>query len=162
LIEANYLPPSTISSLFPNLQYVGWFPLMSPWGSVPHDPVRNILAPTSLLITHIHGIAQLKSFGGEAILDANEVLSAIKQLHHLRQVWLISHQCSLSLPEPVLIFIQDVQKMSLPYLHTICLWTPNSEPPSYAFRKEGAESANDGFHTKWTCETDVWIAPVFN
>jgi len=162
LSVANYLPPSTIPSLFPNLQYVGWFPVMSQRESVPHDPVRNILAPTSLLITHIHGIAQPKSSGDEGILDANEVLSAIKQLHHLRQVWLISHQCSLSLPEPVSIFIQDVQKMSLPYLHAICLWTPNSEPPSYAFRKERVESANDGFHTKWTCETGVWIAPVFD
>jgi len=46
LIGANYLSPSTILSLFPNLQYVGWFPLMSQRESVPHDPVRNILAPT--------------------------------------------------------------------------------------------------------------------
>ena len=53
LTVANYLPPSTIPSSFPNLQYVGWFPVMSQRESVPHDPVRNILAPTLLLITHI-------------------------------------------------------------------------------------------------------------
>jgi len=29
LIGANYLPPSTIPSLFPKLQYVGWFLVMS-------------------------------------------------------------------------------------------------------------------------------------
>jgi len=162
LIGANYLPPSTILSLFPNLQYVGWFPVMSQRGSVPHDPVRNNLAPTSLLITHIYGIAQLKSSGGEAILDANEVLFAIQHLHHLRQVWLISHHWGESLPEDVSTFVQDVQKMSLPYLHAICLWAPNSNPPSYAFRKEGVESANDEFHTKWTCETDVSILPAFD
>ena len=162
LIGSGYLPPSTIPSLFPNLQYFGWFPVTSQQGSVPHDPVRNILSPTSLLITHIHGIAQLKSSSDGAILDANEVLFAIQQLHHLRQVWLISHHRGKSLPEPVSIFVQDVQKMSLPHLHAICLWTPNSSPPSYAFRKGGAESANDEFHIKWTCETYVSILPAFH
>jgi len=162
LIGKNYLPPSTIPSLLPNLQYAGWFLIISQRGSVPHDPVRNILAPISLLITHIHGIAQPKSSGDEASLDANEVLFAIQQLRHLRQVWLISHHRGESLPEPVSTFVQDVQKMSPPYFHAICLWTPNSKPLSYAFRKEGAESANDEFHTKWTCETGVSTGPVFD
>ena len=162
LTVANYLPPSTIPSLFPNLQYVGWFPVMSQRESVPHDPVRNISAPTSLLITHIHGIAQPKSSGDEGILDANEVLLATQQLHHLRQVWLVSHHRDESLPEPVSTFVQGVQKMSLPYLHAICLWTPFSYPSSRAFRKAGVESANDEFHTKWTCEKDVSLLPAFD
>jgi len=161
-IGENYLPPSTVSSLFPNLQYVGWFPVMSQRESVPHDPVRNNLAPTSLLITHIHGIAQPKSSGDEGILDANEVLLATQQLHHLRQVWLVSHHRGESLPEPVSTFVQGVQKMSLPYLHAICLWTPFSYPSSRAFRKAGVESANDEFHTKWTCEKDVSLLPAFD
>jgi len=132
---------------------------MSQRASVPHEPVRNILALTSPLIAHIHGIAQLKSSSDEAILDVNEVRFAI---HHLRQVWLISHHRGESLPESVSTFVQDVQKMPLPYLHAICLWTPNSNPLSYAFRKEGAESANDEFHTNWTCETGVSTGPVFD
>jgi hypothetical protein len=61
--------------------------------------------------------------------------------------------------EPALAFVEEVQRISLPYLHAISLWTPNSITWSHAFRKEAAGSVNGGVYTKWACETNVPVLP---
>lgn len=58
LIGKNHLPPSTIPSLFPNLQYVGWFLIVCAPKSAS---VRMVLAFASLLTTDIHDLPSYPS-----------------------------------------------------------------------------------------------------
>ena len=158
-----YLQPSLIPSLFPNLQYAAWFLIMSQSGSVRGNLVSFLLALTTLLITHIQGLPQTKSSGDEAPPDVDRTLfDAISQLHHLRQVWFISHHSGNTLPEPVSTFVEDIQRIFLPYLRTISLWTPNSDPCSYSFTKEEMQPINEGRYTIWACETNKSVYPSFN
>jgi hypothetical protein len=160
LIEKNCLPPSLFPSSFPNLRYVAWFLITPQPESAPDDLVRTILAPSVLLINYIQGRPQTKFLTGEAALDVNRTLfDAIRQLHYLRHVWLISLHNRKTSIEPALAFIKEVQRMSLPYLHAITLWTPNGINWSHVFRKEGAGSLNSGGYTKWACEIGVSVRP---
>jgi hypothetical protein len=84
------------------------------------------------------------------------LFDAIQQLPYLRQVWFTSHRKGRALKGLLLTFVEGVQRMSLPYLHAFFLWTPNNDPWSYAFRKEGVRSVNDGC---WVCETNVNVRP---
>jgi len=160
LIRNTYLPPSLIPSLFPNLRHVAWFLIIPQPGSILGDLVRFLLAPTSLLITHIQDLPHVKSSGDEASLDTNGILlDAIQRLHFLRQVCFISHHTNKVLAKPALKFVDDVQKMSPPSLQAICLWAPNSKPWSYTFREKGVESTNEGTQKLWSCETNVLVPP---
>ena len=159
-IRNTYLPPSLIPSLFPNLHYVAWFLIIPQPGSILGDLVRFLLAPTSLLITHIQDLPHVKSSGDEASLDTNGILlDAIQRLHSLRQVCFISYHGSRVLAKPALKFVDDVQKKSPPSLQAICLWAPNSKPWSYTFREKGVESTNEGTQKLWSCETNVLVPP---
>jgi hypothetical protein len=62
MIGKNYLLPSPIPSLFPNVRYVGWFLIKS----VPGDLVGSFSTPNSPLISHIQDHPQGESFGDEA------------------------------------------------------------------------------------------------
>jgi len=66
------------------------------------------------------------------------------------------------LPDPLLTFAQDVQKVSLPYLHAICLRTSNGNPWSYAFRKKWVGPTNEGLYTIWGCETNVSVGLFYH
>jgi hypothetical protein len=122
---------------------------------------KDLLIPTRLLIIHIRDLPQTKSSGGKSTLNRT-LFDAIQQLHHLRQVWFESYHIKDSLPEPVSTFIQDVQELSLPYLHAICLCSPYSTTHSYMFTKGESGSENGRRCTKWDCETNVSARPVFD
>ena len=162
LVGRDYPPPSLLPSSFPNLRYFSWFMIKSQLGSVPGDLVRTFLAPSLILIIYIQGLPRSKFFGDEATLDVNmAVFDAIQQLHYLRHIWFrYDHEYEAPIGS-VLTFVEKVQRASLPYLHTICLWTPlapTGDPSTYTFRKEEAESVNGGGYTKWACKTNL---PVF-
>jgi len=156
LIRNAYLPPSLTPSLFPNLRYVAWFLIMPQ----PGDLVRSLLAPTSLLITHIQDLPHARSSVDMAALDANGILfDAIQQLHFLRHVGFISHHENNVPATFALRFVGDVQKMSPPSLQEIFLWAPNSQPWSFTFKKNGVGSTNEGAQKLWVCETNVPVPP---
>ena len=93
------------------------------------------------------------------------VFDAIQQLHYLRRVWFRYHHEDSAPIEPVLAFVEKVQKASHPYLNAIFLWTPwapTGDPWSYTFRKEEAESVNGGGYTKWACETNLSVFRFIN
>jgi hypothetical protein len=160
LIGKKYLPPSLFPSSFPNLRYVAWFLIIPQPGSGPGDLVRTLLAPSVLLIHYIQGLPRTKFLGDEATLDVNATLfDAIRQLHYLRHVWFASLHNDRDPIEPVLAFVEEVQRLSLPYLHAISLWTPNGITWSHAFRKQQAGSVNGGGYAKWACETNVSVLP---
>ena len=161
LVGKDYLSPSLFPSSFPNVRYVSWFLITPHTESAPGDSVRICLTPSLLLIVHIQGLSQTKTLGDEATLDVNRTLfDAIRQLHYLRHVWFTSHHDSRAPIGPVLTFVKEVQRMTLPYLHRISLWAPNRDPWSYAFRKEEAESVSGGGHAKWVCEKNVSVSPL--
>ena len=163
LIGKDYLSPSLFPSSFPNVRYISWFLIMSHPESAPGDSVRTLLTPRLLLIVYIQGLPQTKLISDEAILDVNRTLfDAIRQLHHLRHVWFTSHHEGRDPIEPVLTFVEEVQRMSLPDFYGISLWTPNSHPWSYAFRKEEVESVNGGGYAKWVCKTNASVSPLFD
>jgi hypothetical protein len=157
LIGKNCLPPSLLPSSFPNLRYVAWFLIIPQPESAPGVLVRTFLAPSVLLINYIQGLTFLNY---EATLGVNgTLLDAIRQLHYLRHVWFISLHNRRAPVEPALALIKEVQRMSLPYLHAITLWTPNGINWSHAFRKEEAGSVNGGGYTKWACKKNVSVRP---
>ena len=161
LIGKDCLSPSIFPSSFPNVRYVSWFLIMPHPKSAPDNFVRTFLTPSLLLIVHIQGLPQTKSLGDEATLDVNRTLfDAIRQLHYLRHVWFTSHHDGRHPIEPVLTFVEEVQRMTLPYLHCISLWAQNRDPWSYAFRKEEVESVNGEGRTKWACKTNVSVSPL--
>ena len=161
LIAKDCLSPSLFPSLFPNVRYVSWFLIMPHPESAPGDFVRTFLTPSLLLIIPIQGLPQTKSLGDEATLDVNRALfDAIRQLHYLRHVWFMSHHDGRVPIGPVLTFVEEVQRVTLPYLHCISLWTPGRVPWSYVFRKEEVESVNGGGRTKWVCKTNVSVSPL--
>jgi hypothetical protein len=160
LIEKSCLPPSLFPSSFPNLRYISWFLIMPQPESAPDDLVRTHLAPSVLLIHYIQGHPQTEFLRDEAALDVNgTLLDAIRQLHYLRHVWFTSLQNRRTPIEPTLAFVEEVQRISLPYLHAITLWTPNGITWSYGFRKEGVGSVNGGGYTKWACKINVSVRP---
>ena len=118
------------------------------------------------MIIYIQGLPQTKVHGDEATLDVNmAVFDAIQQLRYLRHVWFRYHHHEDKDPmEPVLAFVEKVQRASLPYLNAIFLWmplAPRGDPRSYTFRKEEAESVDGGGYTKWACETSLGSLSVF-
>jgi hypothetical protein len=128
--------------------------------SAPGDLVRTLLAPSVLLINYIQGHPQAEFLGDEATLDVNgTLLNAIRQLHYLRHVWVTSLHNHRAPVEPALAFVKEVQRMSLPYLHAITLWTPNGITWSHVFRKGEAGSVNGGGYTKWACKINVPVEP---
>ena len=156
LIGKYCLPPSLFPSSFPNVRYVSWFFIMPHPESAPGDFVRTFLTPSLLLIVPIQGLPQ-----DQATLDVNRsLLDAIRQLHYLRHVWFISHHEGRVPIGPVLTFVEEVQRVTLPYLHCISLWTPGRDRWSYAFRKEEAESVNGEGRTKWVRKTNVSVSPL--
>ena len=89
------------------------------------------------------------------------LIDAIRQLHHLRQVWFVSHHAGDTPPEPISAFIKNMQGISLPNLRVFYLWAPNSDPWSYTFRVEEGQSTNEGGHTKWSCETNMLVPCLY-
>jgi len=163
-IGTGYLTPSPIPSLFPYLRYVAWFFITSQPESLPGDYVRIFLTPTPLLIINFQDLSQTKPFGDDVSPDVKNrtLFDAIQQLHHLRRVWFASHHKGGALSGPVLTFVQDVQKLSLPYLQAIYLWAPSSAVWSYSFRKEEGVSIHEGRYIRWACETNKLVTPVFS
>ena len=164
LTGKGYLTPSPISSLFPYLRYVAWFLVMSQPESLPGSFVRSFVALTRLLTINFQDLPQTKPFGDDVSPDVKNrtLFDAIRQLHHLRQVWFTSHYKEDTLPKPVSTFVQDVQKLSLPYLQAIYLWAPCSKPWSYSFIKEELVSNHEGPYIGWACETNKPVSPVFS
>ena len=160
-VEKDYPPPSLFPSSFPNLRYFSWFMIKSQPGSVPSDLVRTFSAPSLRLINFIQNLPQTNFLGDENMA----VFDAIQQLHYLRHVWFRYHHEDRAPIEPVLAFVEKVQKASLPSLHAIFLWAPwapTGDPWSYTFRKEEAESVNGGGYTKWACKTNLSVFRFIN
>lgn len=93
----------------------------------------------------------------------DELLAALKQLPHLRRVYLASHHSSYDtydFPEIIAAFITDLQteaQVVLPHLMTIAIWASKSAPWSYTWKKRYVDSDNGKTHLSWISATNEII-----
>jgi len=92
------------------------------------------------------------------------LLAALKQLPHLRRVYLVSLHRSHDgpFPEVITAFITDLQKeaeAALPHLMSISIWAVGPEPSSYTWKRGYIDSDDGKTHLSWISATDEIINP---
>ena len=162
-VERLCFSPSVTPSLFPNLRSVAWFRvyhLLPEWQPVSVAHQYTSSPPDGLHTQDESNDSNDTGPSGLLVSPNAELLTALKQLPHLRRVYLASLHRSYdaSFPEVITAFIADLQteaEVALPHLMSISVWAAVSQPRSYTWKKGYADSDDGKTHLSWISATNI-------